>query len=296
MKCQACGREWPKAVKFCGACGTKLQTTSALGSEQAEQVNERLKELLPLLGLAQFREIRPGIHVGQKGSTHVQVRVVPLGAQIAVRSSSPVTIGTPLTEDLLRFLLTENGNLLFGAFAIGSKGEVGYSHTIIASSMDVHELGASVSCVVNTADKYDDEIVKRWGGKTARQMSVDQVLAPALLVALLKSRTRSPKTEKSPAPAEAPTQPRKRAEIKATIWDDRSQRIEAIKVGSVAGEYAYVARQKCSCGGSYSRDAQSLLQKDGKMFDELAVSCTQCGSERKFLFDINAFFGSALKR
>jgi hypothetical protein len=37
----------------------------------------------------------------------------------------------------------------------------------VGSTIDKKELEASVIAVLEIADKYDDEIVKRWGGKRA---------------------------------------------------------------------------------------------------------------------------------
>ena len=42
---------------------------------------------------------------------------------------------------------------------------VTFEQNIVGSSCDKNELKASVMAVVGTADKYDDEIVSRWGGK-----------------------------------------------------------------------------------------------------------------------------------
>lgn len=288
MKCPKCNNDWPDNVKFCGKCGSRLDAYVGLESPAATEVNNRLKEYLPQLRIAQFKEVRPGIHIGQKGSTFVEVRVVPVGPKIAVRSMSPVTIGTRITQDLLHFLLTENANMLFGAFGIGPRSEIIYTHTIMATSMDVHELGASVSAVVNIADKYDDQIVQRWGGKTARRSTMDQVIAPALLQALLRAKVS--RTQAKPAtarplrharPVPAPT-------IRKPAEPDVSN---AIKVSSVAQEYAYLAKQRCHCGGKFNRNTQALLEIGGRHYDQLSISCAECGDEKQLLFDINSFFG-----
>jgi hypothetical protein len=300
MKCSSCKSEWPDSVKFCGKCGARLNVSAGPDSPAAAEVNNRLKTYLPKLGIAQFREVRPGIHFGQKGSTHVEVRVIPLGPLIAVRSLSPVTLGTPITQDLLQFLLTENANMLFGAFGIGPKNEIIYTHTIMATSMDVHELGSSVSSVVNTADKYDDEIVKRWGGKTARDSTVKEVLTPVLLKALLAAKIRrAGAAARKPRPVR-PAQPIHQAQpvriagigpaptIRKPAQPDASN---AIKVSSIGQEYAHIAKQRCSCGGRYTRNSQALLEVNGRKYDQLSVTCAECGNEKQFLFDINSFFG-----
>jgi len=42
-----------------------------------------------------------------------------------------------------------------------------FDHTIVGQSCDKDELRASVLTVVLCADRYDDEIVRRWGGERA---------------------------------------------------------------------------------------------------------------------------------
>ena len=68
---------------------------------------------------------------------------------------------------------------------------------------------------------------------------------------------------------------------------------QAIRIDSVEEEYRYLSRQRCSCGGGLTRDAQALLEIDGKMYDQLSVSCGKCGNQQRLLFDINSFFGKS---
>lgn len=186
MKCPSCGAEAPRGVKFCGACGTKLATPGAgvLSPAQAK-VDQQLQELLPRTGVDKIVRAGPGYYVCPKGSTHVEVRVIEMGGQVAVRSTAPVAIGSRVCPELMQFLLNHNAGFMFGAFGLDSKGTVGFSHAILASSMDVQELGASVRAVLETADKYDDMIVARWGGKTMAQTAIDQIL-PATILRLMR--------------------------------------------------------------------------------------------------------------
>lgn len=189
MKCPSCGKEWAAGVKFCGVDGSKLVSAKRTGLPPTQaRVNDELRELLPQLQLGSFREVGPGHHLCQRGSTHVQVQVINFGNKVAVRSLAPVTIGSRITNDLMKFLLNHNAGFMFGAFGVDARGVIGLSHTILASSMDVEELGASVSTVLKTADLFDDQIVSRWGGKTMRQTAVDQVLPAAILRALTLGR------------------------------------------------------------------------------------------------------------
>jgi hypothetical protein len=250
-------------------------------------VNEQLKQLLPRIGLGKFVEVQPGHHICPRGSTHVAVRVMDIGNFVAVLSVAPVTTGSNLTADLMKFLLTINATSGFAAFGIGPRNEIICSHSICASSMDQHELGTSVVNVAELADRFDDQIVQKWGGKTAKQSAMDNFLAPALLKALLNAKVGTARNGVGVTqPVGVPHPPAGGQFVHGAGERNVSA---AIKVNSVPEEYAYLRQQRCLCGGSYNRDAQGLLQIDGLYYDELEVSCVKCGRKDKFLFDINSF-------
>ncbi len=100
---------------------------------------------------------------------------------------APVAVGVKFTPELFRFLLFRNTGFLFGAFGVEmwrAGPVVVFTHSILASSMDAQELGSSVVTVLDTANRYGDQIVERWGGRTMKQTSVE-VLLPARIQALL---------------------------------------------------------------------------------------------------------------
>lgn len=183
MRCSNCNKDWPVGLKFCAECGTELKASVPDGLSPAQsQVNAQLRTMLPHLGLGRFHEPQgDGVHVCQRGSTYVSVRVMDFCGEVAVRSEAPVTIGSRPEPDLMKFLLNKNAGLVFGAFGMDSKGTVGFSHTILASSMDAKELGASVRSVLLMADNLDDEIVKRWGGRTMRDTATKEIQADRML-------------------------------------------------------------------------------------------------------------------
>lgn len=189
MKCTKCNKEWPEATKFCGVCGTKLPEAMAgnMTGDRAKVI-EKLREMLPRVGTGTCQEIAPGHFILQRGSTHVDVQVISYNNLPAVRSMAPVTIGSRIDMDLMRFLLLKNAGLPFGAFGLDQRGVVGFSHTILATSMDKEELSASVNTVLVLADEFDDQIVARWGGKTMRQTAIEKVLSPEVLELLLVVR------------------------------------------------------------------------------------------------------------
>ena len=108
---------------------------------------------------------RPGFAIPQ-GSTLCHIGVHPWGEDSAtVLCRSYVVMGPELVPDLLMFLLRTNDDMRFGAFGVDRDGDIFFEHSIVGATIDKDELKASVMAVIWTADKYDDEIVGRWGGR-----------------------------------------------------------------------------------------------------------------------------------
>ena len=113
------------------------------------------------------REDVPGLALFM-GSALVEVLIFPWGDDEAIiNTRSYVVTNVELTPDLMRYLLRENANMRFGAFGIDDKGDIIFEHTIVGSTCDKPELEASVTSVLEIADRYDDKIVDRWGGMRA---------------------------------------------------------------------------------------------------------------------------------
>ena len=102
----------------------------------------------------------------QNGSASVQVAIFPWGdddATVCVRSW--VVTGADVNADLGKYLLRENADMRFGAFGVDQDGDITFEHAIVGSTVDKNELRASIRAVAVTADKYDDEIVSKYGGE-----------------------------------------------------------------------------------------------------------------------------------
>jgi hypothetical protein len=103
------------------------------------------------------------------GTAYAQMGVFPWGKDDAtITTRSYVVTGTELTPDLMLFLLSENDKMRFGAFGVDKDKDVFFEHTIVGSTCDREELKASIMAVIMTADQYDEQIVAKWGGQTAR--------------------------------------------------------------------------------------------------------------------------------
>ena len=138
-------------------------------SEPQKQVYEKIRPWMQEIfgAFVKMRDDAPGFHV-VVGSAYASVYVLPWKDDDAtVMARSYVVTNIELTPDLLHYLLRENEQLRFGAFGVDSDNDICYSHTVVGSTIDKEELQACVLAVVAMADKYDDEIVGRWGGQRA---------------------------------------------------------------------------------------------------------------------------------
>ncbi len=109
------------------------------------------------------------------GSATAMVEVSPMGKDDAlILVWAYVVTGADLRPDLLRYLLQKNYELQFGVFSIDEEGDIRVHASLIGSTCDKKELLTSLASVLETADMYDDEIVKTWGGKRALDRMLEQ--------------------------------------------------------------------------------------------------------------------------
>ena len=98
-------------------------------------------------------------------SAYVTIVVNPWGEDDAtIQSYSLCVTGAEITSELMRYLLGENANLRFGAFGVDGDDDIIFHHSIVGLTCDKEELRASVLGVLYTSDKYDDQIVAKFGG------------------------------------------------------------------------------------------------------------------------------------
>jgi hypothetical protein len=130
-----------------------------------EKVGQYVKELFGEFAIT--RTDFPAYFV-RMGSATVNAAVLAWGTDDAiVNVRSWVVTGAEKNPAMYEYLLRENEGMRFGAFCINDKGDIIFEHTIVGSQCSKEELRASIMAVISTADKYDDEIMSRWGGKRA---------------------------------------------------------------------------------------------------------------------------------
>ncbi len=102
------------------------------------------------------------------GSAVANTAVYPWGDDDAtICTRAYVVTDVELTPELMKYLLLKNDAMRFGAFGIDDDDDVFFEHTIVGMSCDREEVKSSIMAVVSTADRWDDEIVARWGGSRA---------------------------------------------------------------------------------------------------------------------------------
>lgn len=126
-----------------------------------------------------------GLYVIKQGSSYVMIAVLrsgPDGEQVLVRVTAQVVAGVRAEAALLRQLLILNGKLRFGAFAYEPHGElILFQHTLLGgASLNDNEVLAAVHDVALVADRYDDHIVARYGGRRMQDVLEESAWAHML--------------------------------------------------------------------------------------------------------------------
>lgn len=102
------------------------------------------------------------------GSAVTFVSVLPMTDDEAVVATRAVVVaGAQITPDLAVFLLRANASMGFGAFGLWPGGDIVLEHNLLGTTLDKGELRTSIVTITTMADRFDDEIVERWGGERA---------------------------------------------------------------------------------------------------------------------------------
>ena len=104
------------------------------------------------------------------GSVRVFVAIRLVETTVAVRVFCITNLELPPGAEAAAFLLSLNFGMVVGRFSIDpSARAVWFDHVLAAGELDEGTLGRVVSAVAATADRYDDEIKARFGGRTFRE-------------------------------------------------------------------------------------------------------------------------------
>jgi hypothetical protein len=104
----------------------------------------------------------------RQGSAVATIDVQSWNEGSVVKTWSLVVTDIQPTPELYEYLLRLNADQQFGAFALDADNDIVLRHTIIGDTLDPEELRSSVEAIARTADRYDDEIVEKFGGLRAK--------------------------------------------------------------------------------------------------------------------------------
>ena len=96
-----------------------------------------------------------------------------------IRVFAITNLAVPVTAELTRWLLAKNLEFVFGAFALDvENGAVWFNHNLLGEFAAPQELEAAIGAVIETADRFDDEIKSRFGGRLYVEGAEDVVPPP----------------------------------------------------------------------------------------------------------------------
>ena len=111
-------------------------------------------------------------------STGCRVECFEMGetGSVAVKMSAPILFDVPVSNDLFRWVATEGANYTFGNAHLfldenETTAQLFFTQIILGDFLDAEELNTAVAAVGFTADRLDDELLPRFGGRRAADSS-----------------------------------------------------------------------------------------------------------------------------
>ena len=101
----------------------------------------------------------------------VRIHLVPkeFGDDMTVvQVIAPTNLGVTVNGDLAMFIATENAKFIFGRLALyPEQAAVGFEESLLGTFLNRAELQVAIAVASTMANKYDDEIMQRFGGHKA---------------------------------------------------------------------------------------------------------------------------------
>ena len=97
-----------------------------------------------------------------------------------IRVFAITNLGVTVTAELTQWLLERNLEFVFGAFALDvDKGAIWFNHNLLGGFAAPEELEVTIAAVIETADRFDDEIKARFGGRLYVEAAGETAAPPA---------------------------------------------------------------------------------------------------------------------
>lgn len=134
-------------------------------------------------------DIADGYAVDEHGSyvfglESARIFIVPTWLEdetTVARVFAVTNVAVPVTAELTSYLLQKNLEFVLGAFALDAgEGAIWFNHNLLGDHMTAHELEVTVAAVAQTADRYDDEIKSRFGGRLYIDAPEEDLPAPTV--------------------------------------------------------------------------------------------------------------------
>lgn len=150
--------------------------------EGVAKLRDMIESVLGEIGGGSYGVDENGSYVVALESARVFVVPAWLEDQTTVARVFAVTnLGVPVTAELTSYLLQKNLEFVFGAFALDvDEGAVWFNHNLLGEHMTPAELETTVGAVASTADRHDDEIKSRFGGRLYIESPEEDLPAPTM--------------------------------------------------------------------------------------------------------------------
>jgi len=92
------------------------------------------------------------------------------GRNTIVQVRSPILWNVKMTPAVYQWVATEGQKYYFGAVSVGidegqTEGALWLKYSLLGDNLDAPELETAVVCVLGDANRLDDELQKKFGGK-----------------------------------------------------------------------------------------------------------------------------------
>jgi hypothetical protein len=138
-------------------------------SERVAELRKLIAKYLDELGLKYLKDQSDDFLV--PFGEGVRIHLVPkdfMDDMTVVQIIAPTNIGVTVNADLAMFIATENSHFIFGRLALyPEQAAVGFEESLLGTFLNRAELQVAIAVASNMANKYDDEIMQRFGGHKA---------------------------------------------------------------------------------------------------------------------------------
>jgi hypothetical protein len=107
------------------------------------------------------------------GSTGCRVTFHEMSRVTLVNLSSPILFDVPLTAALYEEVARRTGKFRFGSICLREeegKGSLFFEGAVVGDTLDEDELMLPLVAIVTTADRLDDELRPRFGGRRLEEL------------------------------------------------------------------------------------------------------------------------------